>query len=172
MWYKSSDHLQPSIQDGIFDLKTFNHPSSTSHFTSHPISFLLPFAFLTCPESPQTMLLNLLTLLFVSGSVLAQTQAEIQACSNSLIMTSYPESEVYTFSTTDSSFFEATYSYNPETCTPNIPINRLVLNDLSQFRVFACSLQQFDGSGVITSVCNLPGSPVTRSVATFSPKSI
>ena len=86
----------------------------------------------------------------------AQTQAQIQACGNSIVMTSYPESGTYTYDTSDTAFFSATYTYSVEACTNNnVPLNRLFLTDYYEGSLYQCSLSRFDQTGMLTSTCNL-----------------
>lgn len=112
----------------------------------------------------------MLTLLLAVAScalpVYAQTQAEIQACGNSIVMTSYPPSGTYDFQTTDASSFSATYTYSPSACTDNhVPVNRMFLTDYYEGTIYQCSVTPFDQTEVLTSVCNL-ARPMTQYVPT------
>ncbi|WWC69810.1 uncharacterized protein I206_103753 [Kwoniella pini CBS 10737] len=96
-------------------------------------------------------LLGLLSL--VTGVAQAQTQAQIQACANSLALTSYEANP--TWSTQDSThYFNATYSYNPALCTSprQVPVTRIYLADLSG-PTYNCPKPPFDSSGVLYTQC-------------------
>lgn len=95
-------------------------------------------------------------LVLASTAALAQTQAQIQACVNSLTLTSY-ESPV-TYSTADTTdYYTATYSYNPTLCSSSggtqIPVTKIYLTNQDAGTSTNCALVQFDSSGVLTSKC-------------------
>lgn len=99
----------------------------------------------------------------LAATAMAQTQAQIQACGNSIIMTSYPQSGTYTFQTTDTSYFTAEFTYSVSSCTANnVPINRLYLTDYYEGSLIPCSMSQFDSSGTVVSTCNLAARSMTQ----------
>ncbi|OCF42826.1 hypothetical protein I317_03303 [Kwoniella heveanensis CBS 569] len=84
----------------------------------------------------------------------AQTQAQIQACANSIRLTSY-EAEP-TWSTQDNTHhFNATYTYSPSDClTPKeVPITRIYLANLNG-PTYNCPKPPFDSTGVLYTECS------------------
>lgn len=134
-------------------------------FPCHPEKITVPL----CPPIRvyyHTLLVMWLILLAAATlclTAMAQTQAQLTACGNSLIMTSYPENDSYTFQTTDTSYFKATFTYSVSACTNHhIPINRLYLTDDYDSSIIRCSLSSFDVSGQFTSICNLAARSMTQ----------
>ena len=152
---------------GIYPALSTTLPTTTTITTTTTLPF--PAASRESPASRnrkrtrRQMWSILFALVAVSAPISAQTQSQVQACGGSIEMTSYPPSETYTYSTTDTSFFDAEYSYDPALCS-GVPVNSMTLKDNVGGTTYTCSLSQFGSSGVLTSVCNGPngGTPVTR----------
>ena len=85
----------------------------------------------------------------------APTQAQIQACSNSFVMESYPDTGSYTFDTSDTSPFTASYTYDPRLCTnPQVPLNRMTLRDQFNDQAYTCTYEPFGSSGRVVATCS------------------
>lgn len=71
---------------------------------------------------------SLATFALLATGAYAQTQAQIQACANTIKTVNY---ETYpTYSTADTSLYNITYSYDASLCTnPSTPVNRILLVD-------------------------------------------
>ncbi|EIW72343.1 hypothetical protein TREMEDRAFT_70687 [Tremella mesenterica DSM 1558] len=100
------------------------------------------------------MFFHLLPLLFgFTAPVLAQTQAQIQACGNSVQIVGFDLNPTY--STTDTTGYSVTYSYSPSACTnPQVPVNSIYLTDLDAGLLYNCPIVQFSSSGSLTSTCS------------------
>lgn len=85
----------------------------------------------------------------------AQIRAQIQACANTIEMTSY-DSPV-TYSTDDTTvLYDATFTYDPAKCNPStpIPISRPTLQNLDTGNTVTCSAVSFGQSGVLYTQCS------------------
>lgn len=69
----------------------------------------------------------------------AQTQKQIEACANSIKTVSY---ETYpTYSTSDTTPYSITYSYNVTACTATgVPVNKIYLADTDAGYQYPCTL--------------------------------
>lgn len=117
----------------------------------------LPFNFSTPRRF--TMLQSIVLLLLASTSLAplayAQTQAQIQACANSIEMTSYQDPVEYQLD--DTAQYTATFSYTSSRCyLPSTPIPVTVpalLNSGTEVSV-KCTAVTFDSTGTFTTTCS------------------
>lgn len=97
----------------------------------------------------------LLALGVLAPVALAQTarQRAIQACANSIVMTSY-ESPV-TYETNDETLFDANYTYNITLCNlPDpIPVQLPTLQNLDTSNTVTCTAVSFGTSGELYTQC-------------------
>lgn len=82
----------------------------------------------------------------------AVTPAEVNDCA----MTIPPivNNDRYYHVDDDTHFFNLTWTYNPAICTSRIVVQRSRLVNEESGMSYACSIPQFDGSGVLNTVCN------------------
>lgn len=82
---------------------------------------------------------------------------QIEACATSYRMIDYPASGTYTYSTTDSSRYTATFTYNAVNCTTpsQVPINRAGLRDEDADVGYTCTYPPFDSTGRMVITCSV-----------------
>lgn len=84
-----------------------------------------------------------------------QTQAEeVQACANTIEMTSYDSPVSYSVDDT-ATLYDATFAYDPAKCNPStpIPISRPTLQNLDTLNTVTCTAVSFDTSGTLYTQC-------------------
>lgn len=101
----------------------------------------------------------LLTLGWLAPPIYAQTASqlrarEIQACANSIDMTSYDSPVSYQVD--DTALYEATYTYDIKLCNPTtpIPIARPTLQNLDTMNTVSCTAVSFGQSGILVTQCS------------------
>ncbi|ORY28826.1 hypothetical protein BCR39DRAFT_467941 [Naematelia encephala] len=82
------------------------------------------------------------------------TQTQIQACSQSISLDNYQDT--VTYSTSDSTAHNQSYSYSVSACTtPGVKVTSIYTQDLDSNTIYTCTLKQFDTTGTLFTTCSI-----------------